>query len=714
MSHALHRLGRFASGHPWRVIGVWLVSAVVVIGAAGVSGKELEDSFEVPGVDSTRAADLLSDASSTRAGVTARVVVHPADLDGALGTVEDRIAGLADVVGTATSVSPDGTIGLVDVQYAELDRLDAGNLDDLKAAAGELRRATGADIELAGELFFVFEEAPTGAGEAVGLLAAVIVLLVAFGSLLAMGLPVGIAIGGLALGVSAMPLLAHVIDVPSFAPQMATMIGLGVGIDYALFIVTRHREALAAGASVVDAAGSAVATAGQAVVFAGGTVVVAILGLAVAGIPFMTAAAVATSTIVLLMVAASVTLLPALLGLAGHRVVPRRRRGVASRDAIGEGWQRWGRHVTAHARGYAVVVTACLLALAAPVLALRLGFPDDGSLPTERTERRAYDLVAQGFGRGVNGPLLVAVDTAGDAAVVERLRAAIAADPGVVDVAPAEIDAGGVATIVAIPDGAPQDEATFATISRLRSDVLPSVLAGTPARAHVGGPTATWADMGDRVDARLPWFVGAVVVLSFLLLLAVFRSVLVALKAAVLNLLSIGAAYGVLVMVFQWGWGKGLIGLESTVPIVSFLPMFMFAVLFGLSMDYEVFLLSRIREEYTATGDNDLAVIRGLAGTGRVITSAALVMIAVFVGFVAGSDPIIKMLGLGLATAIFIDATVVRLVLVPATMKLLGDANWWVPRWLDRRLPVIDHHQPTPTVEVPETEPRDQEPVLAG
>jgi RND superfamily putative drug exporter len=340
-------------------------------------------------------------------------------------------------------------------------------------------------------------------------------------------------------------------------------------------------------------------------------------------------------------------------------------------------------------------VTVLLLVLAAPVFALRLGFPDEGTYPDARTERRAYDLVADGFGPGLNGPLVVAVDLApadgGSATVVTPLAEAIAADRGIAAVAPPEVDeAAGIATIVAFPTTPPQDDATFATVQRLRSDVFPEALAGSPVTAHVGGQTATFGDVADRVSQRLPWFIAAVVVLSVLLLMLVFRSVLVPIKAALLNLLSIGAAYGVLVMVFQWGWGKGLIGLESTVPIVSFIPMFMFAILFGLSMDYEVFLLSRVREQYLATGENDASVIGGIAGTARVITSAALIMISVFAGFVLGSDPVTKMMGLGLAVAIFVDATIVRIVLVPATMKLMGDANWWLPGWLDRLLPTVD------------------------
>ena len=354
---------------------------------------------------------------------------------------------------------------------------------------------------------------------------------------------------------------------------------------------------------------------------------------------------------------------------------------------------------------YAVGVTILLLALTAPVLSLRLGSPDDGRLPVTRTERRAYDLVAEGFGPGINGPMVIAVDISRDPTVVEPLLDAITADEDIAAVAPPELNPeAGVATLVAFPTTAPQDDATLDTIKRLRAEVFPPVLDESPARAHIGGQTASWADIGEKVSDRLPLFITAVVLLSFLLLTLVFRSILVPLKAALLNLLSIGSAYGMLVMVFQWGWGIGAIGLESTAPIDPFIPLFMFAVLFGLSMDYEVFLLSRVREEYLATGDNDTSVIHGIAGTARVITSAALIMISVFLGFALGEDPAIKMVGLGLATAIFVDATIVRMVLVPAAMKLMGAANWWIPAWLDRLLPTIgiegETRLPEPEMEV--------------
>ncbi|MFT7597634.1 MAG: RND superfamily putative drug exporter [Acidimicrobiales bacterium] len=719
MSHALYKLGRFAARRPWTVIGSWLFAALIIIGASSVFGRELTDSFDVPGLDSQAAIDLLSEANSEQAGTTAEVVVAPLDESDTffdapeaqqdLAELQVALAGLPNVLSTndlagalssdpqtavaSGSVSPDGRVAIVRLQYPATEQLDVSDLENLKELVGEARTGSSLQIEMAGELFFEFEEAESGIGEMAGVIFAGVILLVAFGSLIAMGLPIGMALFGLAIGVSSMSLITYIVDIPSWGPQMASMIGLGVGIDYALFLVTRHREHLARGMSIEESVGRAVATAGQAVIFAGGTVVIAILGLALAGVPFMTAAGVATSVVVLIMVLASVTLLPAFLGVSGHwinRLGIHHKKTTAS-PTVGAGWLRWGQHVSKNAWTYAISVTVFLLALASPVLGMQLGTADDGTKSEERTERRAYDLVADGFGAGINGPLIIAIDISADSTVIEPLVAAALADEGIASLAPTAVDSeAGVATVLAFPTTSPQDSETLDTIQRLRADVFPSVLDDSPARAHIGGQTATSADIGDRVNSRLPLFITAVLGLSFILLMMVFRSVLVPLKAALLNLLSIGAAYGVLVMVFQWGWGAGLIGLESTAPIDPFIPMFMFAVLFGLSMDYEVFLLSRVREEYLATGDNDTSVIHGIASTARVITSAALIMISVFGGFIFGNDPTIKMFGLGLATAIFVDASIVRMILVPATMKLMGDANWWLPGWLDRLLPTID------------------------
>ena len=710
ISQGLYRLGHFSTRRPWVVMGSWLVLAIVVVGAAGAFGKGFQDSFRVPGLDSQKANDLLSTAGTGQEGLTAQIVVTPLDekatfLDSAqarsaLAQVQAGAAALPNVVGisdpagaltdgSATSsdvVSADGRVALLRVQYPTLDALTADDLANLKAFVDQASAGSVLRIEAGGDLYFSFAESAAGVGEAIGLLAAAIILFLAFGSLIATALPIGMAVFGLIIGISSMSLLARFMEVPSWGPILGVMIGLGVGIDYALIVVTRHRGYLAEGLDVRESVARATGTAGRSVVVAGGIVMVSVLGLAVAGVPFMTGGGVAVAIVVAFMVAISVTLLPALLGLSGHAI---NRFGMRrSIETDGHRWSTWIRHVTRHAGVYAVGVTVLLLALAAPALALRAGVPDDGALPADRTERQAYDLLAQGFGPGVNGPLIIAIDTAGDQAAVEQLRDAVTADAGVASVDASAIDERtGIASLVVIPATGPQDATTEQTVDRLRSDVIPEALDGSSARAYIGGRQVNFSDVGQRVNDRLPLFVGAVLALSFVLLMLIFRSVLVPLKAVVLNLLSIGAAYGVMVMVFQWGWGADLIGLTSTVPIVSFIPLFMFAILFGLSMDYEVFLLSRVREEYVLSGDNDESVVKGIASTGRVITSAALIMIAVFLGFVTGQDAATKMFGLGLATAIFVDATLVRMVLVPATMKLLGDANWWLPGWLDRRLP---------------------------
>ena len=706
MSRLLYRWGRWSATRPWVAIGAWMLLSVLVVAASAGFGKQLDDSMAAPGTDSQAAADLLAGAGSGAAGITAYVVatssqgtetfVDSRQARKSLDQLESAVGDLPRVLGTGEELSPDGRVALVRVQYPEISELGASDLQALKDVVVQSRAASTLRLEAGGDLFSL-EQPPANVGEVIGLVVALVILVLAFGSLLAAGLPLAVALFGLLVGASSLPLLGLLVDIPVWAPVMGAMVGLGVGIDYALFLLSRHREYLAMGLPVAESVGRSLATAGQAVVFAGGTVVVAILGLAFAGLPFVSAGGLGISVVVLMMVFAAITLLPALLGLAGHRVQARGRLA-RRRDARGPGadaavlrWSRWGAHVSRHASAYAVAGTLLLLALAAPVLALRLGLPDQGSYPEVRTERRAYDLVAEGFGPGATGPMVVAVDLAQDRSVVEPLVSALAADPGIASATASPVDAtSDVAVIIAQPTTSPQDVATVRTLDRVRSEVLPRTLASSPATAHVGGYTATMSDLSQRVEERLPILVVAVVTMSFLLLMVLFRSVLVPLKAAVLNLLSVAASYGVLVMVFQWGWGASLIGLESTVPIISFIPLFMFAILFGLSMDYEVFLLSRVREEYLRTGDNGDAVVRGIGATARTISCGAAIMVSVFIGFGFGDDPMLKMLGLGLATAVFLDATLVRLVLVPATMKLLGDANWWLPAWLDRLLPQRD------------------------
>lgn len=724
-SKALSRLGAGAARHPWRVIAAWLIAVALAVVAAIAFGGRTADSMTAPGLDSQRAAELIERAGTGQEGMTAQVVVTPLESGAtffdhgsartALARLRAEVGRLPHVLRTSDPVraldaardtavrgglvSADGRIAVVRVQYPDQSRLSTKDLHALVDLGDQLRGELPLRIEMGGNLFYVFSDPDGGAGELIGILAAAVILFLAFGSLVAAALPIGMAVFGLTVGVATMTVLAGITEIPTFAPVLGSMVGLGVGIDYALFVLARHREYLAGGLEPHEAAGQAVATAGRPVVFAGGTVVVSILGMAVANVPFMTVGGLAVSIVVLTMVVASVTLLPAFLGAAGSRLSRTGKlrrliragrlggRRVKAADTA-SGWRRWIGHVNRHPVPYAVGAAGLLLTATLPVLGLRVGLPDDGSLPHSRTERRAYDLVAEGFGPGTNGPLIIAADPAGKARVLDRLVAAVAADPGIASIAPAQVDkATGIATLVAFPTTGPQERATADTVARLRTDVLPTVVGQGPAEAHVGGAAASLSDVGQRTSRRLPVFVAAVLTLSFLLLMLVFRSILVPLKAVLLNLLSIGAAYGVLVAVFQWGWGGALIGLETTVPIVSFIPMFLFAILFGLSMDYEVFLLSRVREEYLRTGDNNTAIVQGVSGTARIITSAALIMVAVFLSFAVAEDPSTKMFGLGLATAIFIDATIVRMVLVPATMTLLGRANWWLPSRRDRLLP---------------------------
>jgi RND superfamily putative drug exporter len=578
-------------------------------------------------------------------------------------------------------------------------------------AAAAIARRDGVPTELTGSLAHLHT---VEGKELVGLLVAIVVLLVAFGSLMAAGVPIGTALVGLLIGLGGVGIMAGFVQVPTASSLLASMIGLGVGIDYALFVVTRHRQHLHEGVTPVEAAARANATAGQSVLFAGMTVVIAIAGLVMSGIPAVAVMGLSAALVVLVSMAVAVTLLPALLGLIGTRIdrwsLPHRRAAIGqSRQTLSA---RWAHHVGRRPWRYAAISLTALIALAAPTVGLRIGFADDSNTPRSSTEHRAFDLLASGFGKGFNGPLAIVVQRpAGtDRALLDRIGRVVASDAGVAAVEPALVNrSGNTAVITVLPKTSPQNAVTAVTVNRLRHNVLPGAVHGTGATAMVTGRTAVFADMSSRLTSRLPWFIAAVVVLSFVLLLVVFRSLLVPLKAALMNLLSIGAAYGVIVGVFQRGWAKGALGLHSTMPINPFVPMIMFAILFGLSMDYEVFLLSRVREEFQRSGDSHLSVVDGLASTARVITSAALIMISVFLAFVGGTDVTIKMFGLGLATAVLIDATLVRMVLVPATMSLLGRANWWLPAWLDRVLPRMDlegtHAEPDTYPVLPELQP---------
>ena len=701
MSAFLFRLGRNCARHPFRVLGVWLIVAVAVLAVSSQRGGTFNDNFRIPGAESQKAADVLSVRFPTQSGATGRIVFHSATpLDdsaprSAIDQTRHALAAGHDVTGVSDpfgrgsqAISSDRRTAYVDVQYS-VDLLTPQHVADANAAIAT-SRAAGVQTELSGAIANAGTKAQ--GKEGLGILVAIVVLLVAFGSAVAMGIPIGTALIGIVIGLAGMKIFASFTDVPTVSEMLGMMIGLGVGIDYALFVVTRHRQQLQEGATVADAAGAAIATAGKAVLFAGGTVMIAILGLRLADMPAITMIGVAISIVVAIAMAAAVTLLPALLGLAGTKIdkLSIHRKTYVAKPAHETVSGRWAHHVGEHPVRYAVASFAALCAIALPMLSMRIGIADDGNAAHGSTQRKAYELLGDGFGKGFNGPIAVVVETptASDHAAVGRLHDALQADAGVAAVTPALFNQTGDTAVMTVnPTTSPQDPATDRLVRHLRSDVLPGAVVGTSASASLTG-RALITDVNARFSGRLPLFIGAVVALSFILLMIVFRSILVPLKAALMNLLSIGAAYGVIVAVFQWGWAKNLVGLEHTIPINPFVPMVMFAILFGLSMDYEVFLLSRVREEYVRHGDSHRSVVDGVASTARVITSAALIMISVFAAFVLGDNVIVKMFGVGLSVAVLLDATLVRL--VPATMSLLGSANWWLPRWLDRILPNLD------------------------
>jgi len=705
MSARLFRLGRGCARHPFRVIIVWLVAAIALVGVRNAAGGQFDDSFRVPGVESQRAADILKDRFPSHGGQSTRIVIHVDDgrLDDAghrptIDRTRQQLSAGHDVTNVtdpfaagSAAISPDGQTGYIDVAYT-VDKLTVTQFHDATTAAAGAR-ADGVQTEFTGALALLAKHDANS--ELIGVGVAVIVLLIAFGSVVAMGLPIFTALMGLFVGATAVGVLSAVMDVPGFSLILCMMIGLGVGIDYALFIVTRHRQHLHDGMSVADAAGTSNATAGQAVLFAGTTVVVAILGLFLAGLPALTSMGVSVALVVTIAMMAAITLLPGLLGLAGTRIdkLSIHRKSHVAKPAQATFSGRWAHHVGTHPVRYALVGLVALCAIATPALSMRIGTPDDGNFATKTTQRKAYDLLANGFGPGFNGPIQVVVQiptTSDGQAIVDRVHQALQTDAGVAAVtAPFFNAAHDTAMLTVNPATAPQDERTSTLVRHLRADVLPATVGGTDGKVLLTGQ-AMVTDLTERITSRLPLFIAAIVAMSFVLLMIVFRSILVPLKAALMNLLSIAAAYGVIVAVFQWGWGSTLIGLEHTMPINPFAPLMMFAILFGLSMDYEVFLLSRVREEYVATGDSHQSVVTGLSSSARVITSAALIMMSVFAAFVLGDDPTGKLFGIGLAVAVFLDATLVRMVLVPATMSLLGRANWWLPASLERILPHLD------------------------
>jgi RND superfamily putative drug exporter len=692
-------LARWCYRHRLVVLLLW-VGALFGLGfTASTAGTDYANVFSLPNTDSKKAYDLMEKAFPARAGDTDTVVwkvdegsVRDEDVRSRIQPALDEIAGMKGVGGVvgpyagpegAAQISRDGRIA-----YAQVTFTDQANAVPKELVEDVVDTAQGAErdglrVELGGQAIQRVQEPPTGLAEMVGLAAAAIVLFLAFGSLFAMLLPIAVAIFGVGMGLFGTQLLGHVTDIPDLAPLLASLIGLGVGIDYALFIVTRHRKGVLRGMDPEESAVTALNTSGRAVLFAGGTVCIALAGMLVTNLRFLDGVVIGTSLTVVLSVLAATTLLPALLGFLGPRVLSRRqRRRLAERGAEEETASglaaRWSTGVQRRPRTVAALALAVMAVLALPVLSLRLGATDQGNDDTTTTTRQAYDLLAEGFGPGFNGPLQVVVAN-GDAATLVK---GIEDTPGVARVA-AMPPAQGVTVVQVIPTTSPQSEETDTLIDRLREDVIPQ--AGT--EAHVGGVTAVSKDFATVTGDRLPLFVATIIGLGFLLLLVAFRSLVVPLTAAVMNLIAAAASFGVLVAIFQWGWGLELLGLGKEGPINAFLPVIMLSLLFGLSMDYQVFLVSRMHEEWVHTKDNARAVRVGLAETSRVINSAALIMVCVFLAFVLSGDSGAAMAGVGLAAAVALDAFVLRTALVPAAMHLLGTSNWWLPRWLEKRLP---------------------------
>jgi RND superfamily putative drug exporter len=728
MSRLLYRLGHFAGRHPWRVLAAWVLVAGIAFALNSAFGAPTNDTFRLPGAESQRAADALTDRFPAQSVDAAQVVLHSDD--GVTGAAARhavagarvalaRVPHVVDVTNPfdprGPTVSQDGRTAFATLAF-DTDKIGPAEYEAAQAATKGLRDA-GMQVEYTG-LLGLAETTDPPTSEMLGLLIAIIVLAVAFGSLVAMTLPIGVALIGLFVGGSAIGILSGYLAVPSITTIVATMLGLGVGIDYALFILARHRQNLAEGMPVPEAVGRANATAGLSVLFAGITVIVAVASLQVAGIPMLTAMGWGTALMVAVTMVAAVSLLPGLLGLVGRRVNSLRMPFVRQRQIAPAETRsgRWAKRVVARPVRYGVVAAVLLGILAIPAFALRIGFADDGNAVPGSTLRASYDLLADSFGPGFNGQLQLAVETSGtpdDTRALHDIRSAVAEDPGVASVSRAALSpAGDLAVLAVTPKTSPQDAATAALVHRLRSDVLPAAMLGHHVETMVTGAPAVQADISAGLPRDMVLFVSAVIGLSFLVLMLVFRSVLVPLKAAALNVISIAAAYGVVVAVFQWGWGASLIGLKETVPINPLAPILMFAILFGLSMDYEVFLLSRVRERYLTHRDPQRAVVEGVGSTARVITSAALIMISVFGAFVLSSDVTAKLFGVGLGVAVLLDVTLVRMILVPAAMSLLGHRAWWLPTPLARVLPTIDLDGSRPPAghETGREEERDLEP----
>ncbi len=713
----MERWSAFVAEHPWRVVLMWIVLVVVAVVAVRNFGGTLTDSFTVPGTESQAAFDLLSERYPARSGSELMAVFHTPDgrVDGAEAQAAMRSfarhASSVDEVARVDlpdqrpgSVSPDGRTAIVRVAFGKLSSdLDAENIGAV-IEQGETLRSDSLQIDFGGEPVREYETEPPGTAELVGLAAAAVILIIGFGSVFASGMPIVSALVGLALGTVGILIAAATLDISTIAPTFGAMLGIGVGIDYALFVIARFREQLAAGLDPREAARASITTAGRAVAFAGSIVVVSLLGLFAIGIPLIANLGLAAAMVVLLEMLVAISLLPAMLVVIGRRIDRFSIPGLHYTAGGEHGrWYRFSRRIERRALLYLLLASAVLIALTIPAFTMELGVSDDGNRPDSYTSRRAYDLIADAFGPGSNGALFAVVDNTNQRLTPADLQAvarAVAATDGVAAVLPPDISANGeTALIPIIPTSAPQEAESRQLVGRLRESAVPVALADAVplTTIYIAGAVAAYEDVTAKMISRLPFFFVIVIGVSILLLMMAFRSIVVPLKAAVLNMLAIGAALGFTVAIFQWGWGLSLIGLDRTGPIESFIPMFMFAILFGLSMDYEIFLLSRIREHWLETKDSGESVAFGIGASARVITAAAAILIAVFGSFAFfGDERAVKEFGMGMAFAIFIDATLVRLVLVPAFMQVAGPINWYIPRWLDTILPDLTIDPPIP------------------
>ncbi len=728
----MRALATWCVRHRRLVVLFWVAALVVVSGVSHAAGSDYSNSFSLPKTESSDAINLLEAASPKVSGDVDQIVFATSDGTGVtdptvvarIDAMLSRVAKVPHVTNIVSPYGPEGAshvsrdhrIAFATVTFdKQAQNLSTVIADDFVHAA-ESAGAPGLHVAVSGQLA---EESvrPSFGGTGIGVLLAAVVLLLVFGSAFAMALPLISALASLGTAVGLIGLLSHVLKMPEFSTTLVLLIGLGVGIDYALFIVTRHRQGLIAGHDPESSIVTAVNTSGRAVLFAGIIVCIALLGMFALGVTFLYGLAVAAAIGVALTMIAALTLLPALLGFIGPRVLSRRQKASLAKNGpriVGTGtkgfWPRWANIVRRRPALPAAVALVLIAVIALPFFSLRLGSADQGNDPVGSTTRQAYDMLAQGFGPGFNGPLeLVAVvSDSSDRSALARVVTDVAAQPNVASVAPPLFipahNGTDVALVNVYPASAPQDAATTTLVYHLRQATIPAAVSGSSLTVLVGGTTAIFIDFAHVLSAKLPLFIGLVVLLSFLLLSVVFRSIIIPVVSAAMNILSIGAAFGILVSVFQWGWLGSVVGVNRAGPIEAFLPVMLFAILFGLSMDYQVFLVTRIHEEWLNTGDNRLAVRNGLAATGKTITAAALIMILVFGSFILGGERVIKEFGLGLAGGILVDAVVIRMAVVPSVMLLIGKANWWFPAPLDRVLPHIGFERTSTTPDDVEAE----------